>query len=90
MATKELRPVLIEWYDAESDIGWLSEEETASYMDESEPCFSVGFLLREPSDKFDWYVIVGEIDNAGSTNRRQKIPAKWVSGVFDLCPKKAK
>lgn len=76
--------VLIEWVDAESDVGW--ETPSPDDADELPICESIGWIIKEEAT---FLIIAADHDDTnGHYNRRIKIPLGMVKNVYPL--KKAK
>lgn len=91
MATKkEVAPVLVEWYDAETIAGWTGEDELIEYLKDFQPVLSVGWQFTVPDGCFDACVLYSEYDQTNKhLNRIQIIPSGMVVGVYPLSVSKA-
>jgi hypothetical protein len=73
------RLILVEWWDATMEGGWVENEDAAS-CDEEPVCVTVGFVTAENKD----WIKLAQTDGENVKGNIAKIPKRWIRAIQDL------
>jgi hypothetical protein len=67
--------VMIEWYDAESEVTWEDPKAVAEWSKKDFIATEVGFLIHEDKNHI---VLTSQIGSDGTIGNRTRIPKPWL------------